>query len=326
MDKNEAIEVLKKYQYDPEVREALECLHPELKESEDERIRKGLINYFNDFSLPTFGGLGPKKIIAWLEKQGQHKPVISDEAIREGVAHFGITQYQISNWLKKYIDIEKQGSQNLANSAKTCKDEPKFKVGDTIHEIGERHIFPMVIEKIEDGDYVCDNGSSFINIEFQDKYELVKQNPAWSEDDERSIRDSIFYLDSAKKYFEKDDNILWDEKWFNSCVDWLKSLKERVQPQHQQEWSEDDEKTTQRIVDTIMKYAISPHSIINGDKPNLEYAKEFESWLKSLKFRIQPQWKPSDEQMGALDDVISSRDVKYNILSELWKELKKLKG
>lgn len=54
------------------------------------------------------------------EKQSEQKPVISDNALREGIAHFGITQYQIDNWLKKYVDVEKP-TDNL---------KPKFKVGD----------------------------------------------------------------------------------------------------------------------------------------------------------------------------------------------------
>ena len=57
------------------------------------------------------------------------------------------------------------------------QEQPKFKVGDTIHEIGENTVFPMTIERISDGDYVCftENTQSFINIEFQDDYELVEQ-------------------------------------------------------------------------------------------------------------------------------------------------------
>jgi hypothetical protein len=43
------------------------------------------------------------------------------------------------------------------------------------------------------------------------------------------------------------------------------------------------------------------------------------------KLRPQNRWKPSDEQMEALNDVISSRDIKYGILSELWQDLKKLR-
>lgn len=41
-------------------------------------------------------------------KLKEQKPVISDDAIREGVVHFGITQYQINNWLKKHINVVEQ--------------------------------------------------------------------------------------------------------------------------------------------------------------------------------------------------------------------------
>ena len=51
---------------------------PELKESEDEKIRKVLIGWinlepstsFND----TFDGFSKEQILAWLEKQGEHNP------------------------------------------------------------------------------------------------------------------------------------------------------------------------------------------------------------------------------------------------------------
>lgn len=56
---------------------------------------------------------------AELEKQGEQKPVISNDALREGIAHFGITQYQIDNWLKKYVDVEKQGEQKTADKAES---------------------------------------------------------------------------------------------------------------------------------------------------------------------------------------------------------------
>lgn len=50
------------------------------------------------------------------------------------------------------------------------------------------------------------------------------------------------------------------------------------------------------------------------------------AWLeKKCKQKPQSTWKPSDEQMNALNDVISSRDIKYDVLSELWKDLKKLR-
>ena len=88
-----------------DVKEELENIFPELAESEDERIRKALIEFIK--SRGGFKG----EWITWLEKKCEQKPVISDDALREGIIHFGITQYQIDNWLKKYVYIEKQGKQ-----------------------------------------------------------------------------------------------------------------------------------------------------------------------------------------------------------------------
>jgi hypothetical protein len=76
-------------------------------------------------SIGTFEryGLTCDAVFSWLEKKAEWKPVISDDALGEGIAHFGITQYQIDNWLKKYVDVEKQDEQ-----------KPIFKIGDTIVE------------------------------------------------------------------------------------------------------------------------------------------------------------------------------------------------
>ena len=111
-------------------KDSFEAVFPELRESNDERIRKAIVKMISDIdggSPFEKYGIIKKEALAWLEKQGEQKPVISNDALREGIAHFGITQYQIDNWLKKYVDVEKQGEQQP-----TDKAEPKFKVGDWI--------------------------------------------------------------------------------------------------------------------------------------------------------------------------------------------------
>lgn len=53
----------------------LQDLFPELKESEDERIKKTLINFFSkgaEYDSST-NGIKDRDIIAWLEKQGKEK-------------------------------------------------------------------------------------------------------------------------------------------------------------------------------------------------------------------------------------------------------------
>ena len=62
------------------------------------------------------------------------------------------------------------------------------------------------------------------------KYVEREDKPSeWGIEDEKNIMDCIFYLENAKKYFEKDDNIQFNEKWFNLCIKWLKSLKRRIE-------------------------------------------------------------------------------------------------
>lgn len=55
-------------------KETIEYIFPELRESEDEKIRKALIrNFINQHSsnFPTVDGFSREQILAWLEKQEQ---------------------------------------------------------------------------------------------------------------------------------------------------------------------------------------------------------------------------------------------------------------
>jgi hypothetical protein len=54
-------------------RETIEYIFPELKESEDERIRKTLIRFHK--STIDVDGIKGEDILAWLEKQGEQKDI-----------------------------------------------------------------------------------------------------------------------------------------------------------------------------------------------------------------------------------------------------------
>ena len=56
-------------------KEVAEFVFPELKESEEERIRKHLLKHFLNKAKEEWNGMPIKNIIAWLEKQGEQKPV-----------------------------------------------------------------------------------------------------------------------------------------------------------------------------------------------------------------------------------------------------------
>ena len=49
----------------------------------------------------------------------------------------------------------------------------------------------------------------------------VGWRPAWSEEDEHRVKDTIYFLDTAKKHYASVIEL-------DACIDWLKSLKDRV--------------------------------------------------------------------------------------------------
>jgi hypothetical protein len=142
------------------VKEELEKIFPELAESENERIRKEIISAVNIYcSEYSRGTKVREEMLAWLEKQGDQKPSISDEALREGISKFGITQYQIDFWLKKYINVAQKP---------TDKVEPKFKHGDRVRnkKSGLEQTLGSCIEDVYEGAFP-------FRIKEQDDWELV---------------------------------------------------------------------------------------------------------------------------------------------------------
>ena len=139
MDKQEAIKILKEF-HDTSalfsVRTALETVFPELKESEDERIRKGLIRFHK--STIDVDGIKGEDIIAWLEKQEgcEHikKEWTTSDAVtlkelidflENGTAKLQHDLTRYANWLKtRFTPIEKKSEQKSTWSE---EDEEMFK-------------------------------------------------------------------------------------------------------------------------------------------------------------------------------------------------------
>ena len=108
-----------------------------------------------------------------------------------------------------------------------------------------------------------------------------------------------------------------DKQNQNNMIAWLEK-----QGEQKPEWSDEDEEMRAAVLQLITdSEKENGWNCVYCDDKEI-YFSDIIAWLKSLKYRYT--WKPSDEQMNALDDVISSRDIKYDILSELWKDLKKL--
>lgn len=101
------------------IRYTVEEIFPELKESEDERMRKALIRFFQWFPYDRLNdeNLKPEEAIAWLEKQKPVEQNSEDERIRKALLDACNLSYS-DLWEKRGVKkesiiawLEKQGEQ-----------------------------------------------------------------------------------------------------------------------------------------------------------------------------------------------------------------------
>ena len=147
---------------------------------------------------------------------------------------------------------------------------------------------------------------------------LTEQKPTWSQEDKHWMQKVIDFMNHP-------DLIKATPTLAKDTINWLKSLKDRVQPQSKQEWNEEDESNFQGIIDVIKE---NKHH--TTDYEHMIYYKLL-SWFKSLKDRYA--WKPSDEQIDALEHFVRSigesgfaspYDDNTRLLYSLLEQLKKL--
>lgn len=141
---------------------------------------------------------------------------------------------------------------------------------------------------------------------------------AWSEEDEKHVNSLLKRLEGLVR-----NEFAATKFAINEDEDWLKSLKDRVQPK--QEWSEEDEKMLNGLIFVCDVWS-TKYSFISTEYEDVEQMKD---WLKSLK--PQKHWKPSNEQMymlewltiNVLDDGVVGNHAK-EVLNTLIEQLKQL--
>ena len=147
---------------------------------------------------------------------------------------------------------------------------------------------------------------------------------AYIEDSEDSPKEKKFMINDIKKqktWLEKQgkNNMGISEDTKQKLEDNFNKALEKETPESWNEflykqkptWSKEDEEMLRRCISATFDHG---------------YLKECD-WLKPLKERVQPQWKPSDEQMKQLTtaaDMYPASRVCYG-LKTLYEDLKKLK-
>ena len=285
----------------------------ELKESEDEKIRKDILAFIKREGQ-HIDKYEWHKWIAWLKKQGKQKPTNKVEPkfkVGDWVIHYGTeniykvvaiidNQYQL-----KYGDnYTVQNCADVDRCARLWDIAKDAKYGDVLSDKYDNIGIFQECEGICWHSYIylgCDGELRGFNI--GGSHEQTDTHPATKEQRDtlmKAMADAGYKLDSENKI--------------------LLSLK--AEPNSEQkpaEWSEEDEKCI-RLSTDIIDSALRAGFCVQLDRDRCV------DWLKSLK--LKKQWKLSEEQMKALHDLNITGNISYvgqgQCLLELYNKLKEL--
>lgn len=314
---------------------ALEQLCPELKESEDEKVRKSLkecIEWLRDDARWTdVYGSSFESVIAFLEKQNGN-------------------------------ERENEGNSLLQSEQKPAdKVKPKFKVGDFIvndycmgrvievtydaylldTEQGiplshEHNAHLWTIQDAKEGDVLLspstpegDKECPFIFKEI-DKSGIVRFHAALLQSESFKIANGITnVMGYANAGYHtpatKEQRDLLFRKMKEAGYEWDAEHKQLKKIESQSaEWNEEDEDNLKKVISFLWAYCNVPHCAITHDMTS-----EMEKWLITLRERCfcLYHWKPTEEHINALECALQFDNYTpyvKTILKELLEQLKAL--
>lgn len=208
MTREEAIKILNE-RYNSALfseRKAFEILIPELAESEDEKIRKGMIRFLNsEKAEDIFTYEARQSWIAWLEKQKEQKPTEWSEEDAKRIKQL------IYN-----TEAIRDGYEKKKEQLGGCFNDELIK--DCDEQIAWLKSLPLNLKKKnEDVAKLCSN--------------------EWSEEDEERKQSILLSIGYCKDEYP-------NKKDYSKDIDWLKFLPGRfnLEPKEQKplEWSEED--------------------------------------------------------------------------------------
>ena len=344
---NEALEQAKKLSVDGYLDAiAVEEIFPELRESEDERIRKWLIDYFSSIKATVWihRDISCEQILAYLEKQKEQEHICDSAQYEEGFKtgleiglrkqkeqKVDIDKLRRDIYQSGYNDGYQHGKEDAQKEQKPAEWRPFDKeVLTKIKELIDSHFS----EHVQRGVYK----------DWLDEH--ISQPAEWSEEDADMLNCCISSIEEAKEnryaYKETDGDTSYDRE-----IDWLKSLRpqpkkglhpgsirkvdnpmkwmeedEKEREQKPVTWSEEDEKIISSIRHILFEHAFENGGVdVNGD-----YCKDVYSQANDFLLSLRPSWKPSEEQMDSLrDTIVQTKGYSYSMyLPELYEQLKKL--
>ena len=288
-------------------------------ESEDEKIRKALINGFNklDKSAVWYNGIINGQILAWLEKQGEQKS--ADKV--EPKFHKG----EWIVWKNKCYKVNYNGcGYELVdqNGLSTSLEYGTIEENAHLWTIQDAKDGDVLISQygnplIYNGNYNSLNIGAYCGITCDDnKFKIAEEKCKWTE--------NVDIKPSTKEQRDTLEKAMADAGYI---FDFEK--KELKKIEQEPAWSKEDEYRTEKLlgwINTLINY-IHEDAMVSQDlrMERIQQVEQIKTWLKSL--RPQKQWKPSEEQMNTLEHYMHTLIcTKYKeSLFGLYLDLKKLR-
>ena len=272
-------------------------MFPELRESEDERIRKRLIEFFKDFGKTRSHcwSVSIPKILAWLEKQGEsYTKRDVDNAYIEGMA-------------SAKRELEKQAEQKPTIEMKSAEESLGVD-SDTYNEIVDECIYGgqksqrMISAEAKEAMY--DKPADTVKQKCEESKTKVFDAPT-------PFEDKLYAFVGACEFLAIPSKI---EFILEHSQEILDAAREQIGKEQSSTWSKEDKLVVEDIEEAVINYW-------HGQSQE-----DLLDWLKSLKTRYT--WKPSDEQIRPLEytiDYFKKKKIDTAYLESLYNDLKKLR-
>lgn len=265
----------------------------ELKESEDERIRKWLIEMVEEVrkANPTNAEHNEKcsEAIAYLEKL--------KDLTKEGIIKQLEEEFYACGTTPKWFHDTVQGAINHGRADALSKFNAVPSVVSDELRRQERETAISQLKHLNDV-YIGEEKQKEQKPAKEDEidYDLGREigidagiglckSAEWSEEDNKALNRAI---NICKNDFGED----------SETAKFLKSLPERFNLPPKQEWSEEDEETLKDIINSVNGFDATTGTF----SQNLKRHKKKIKWLKSL--RPQPKQEWSEEEKKELDSII----------------------
>jgi hypothetical protein len=256
-------------------------MFPELKESNNEEIRKWCIMHFREClrvskDNPEYQEYLINNVMPWLKKQGEQKPDKVEPKFKNG---------QWIVWQDKYYKVNYNG----------CGYELVDQNGlSTSLEYGtiDEHAHLWSIQDAKPGDmlaahecYVIFKEIDGLNIKCYCTYHYMGSNPRFYTD---TLQNKNAFYPATK---EQRDTLM--KAMVNTGYTFDFDKKELKKIEYKPTWNEEDEEKFRDVI-----------RLIEQGAPVQSMRDHYTNWLKSL--RPQKQWKPSEEQIIALRWVLNN--------------------